>query len=70
MENEKIKVVISDMGLNEVVFIELTPEQVKLLEWLESYGYLDDYNIQTGVRFESIQAGGGVKTAFFLSKIS
>ena len=54
MEDEKIKVVIFAYEPSMVTLIELTPEQVKLLEWLDSYGFLDDYDIRTDVRFESI----------------
>ena len=54
MENEKIKVVIFAYGSSNVTLIELTPEQVKLIEWLDSYGFLDDYDIRTDVQFESI----------------
>lgn len=34
--------------------MELTPKQIKLLEWLDNYGFLNDYRIEIGVQFESI----------------
>ena len=54
IKNEKINVIIASGGLQEVEFLKLTPEQVKLLNWLESNGYLYDYHIETDIQFESI----------------
>jgi len=54
MENEKIKVVISNGIPDETKYIKLTPEQVRLLEWLFDEGLLYGYEIKTDVQFESI----------------
>ncbi len=54
MENERINVVIVTSGSDEIKLLELTRDQLNLLDWLDKEGYLYDYHIETGVEFESI----------------